>query len=82
MEETQSEHCADPNDLASRTEIAFTTEAIAEVRARLAPQHHVDFDGTHCLDCGTPIPRQRLATGRIRCAPCETVVEQIRKRYR
>lgn len=82
MDETLNEHCADPSDLATRTEASFTSDAIADVRARLAPQHHPDFDGKHCLDCETPMPRQRLATGRIRCAPCETVVEQIRKRYR
>ena len=53
---------------------------LSNARKALAPQHSDDFDGVHCIDCGTNIPEIRLLSRRIRCTECETIVEKKAKR--
>ncbi len=70
------EHLAADEDRAARNELRGIESALSLHRARaaqaLAPQSHPQFDGENCLDCGDPIPLQRLAMRRIRCTACET----------
>lgn len=49
---------------------------LANARRALAPQHHEDFDGIHCLDCPEVMPQLRLDACRIRCTTCETRKEK------
>lgn len=53
---------------------------VTNARNALAPQHHEDFDGVHCIDCAAQIPQVRLDAKRIRCTYCESVVEKKAKR--
>ncbi len=56
--------------------------ALEAVRARTAPEKHPDFDGENCLVCSLPVPKQRLAMGRIRCVNCQAAVERKSQLYR
>jgi len=49
--------------------------ALKNVRARVQPESHPDFDGAHCVECGNDMPPERLAWGRVRCTPCQHVLE-------
>ena len=73
------ERLSDPNDQGTRQELIHNTESLRKARMAMAPQYHPDFDGEHCVDCGSDIPEGRLAMSRIRCVPCETVVERLGK---
>lgn len=67
-------------EIASNTTERLHAEGVAMVQLRLAPQHHPDFDGAHCLDCETPLPALRLEMGRIRCVECQTSLDARLKR--
>ena len=49
--------------------------------AKVQPEQHPDFDGTHCVepDCGIPIPAARLKLGKVRCVDCQQRLEHRRK---
>jgi RNA polymerase-binding transcription factor DksA len=66
----------DDYDVASEVELAQREKAIAETRARNAPETHPDFDGTHCVDCDDEIPEQRLFLGKVRCVVCQGRLER------
>lgn len=78
---TDNERVSDPSDIATLFEMGATENAVQEVRAALAPEVHPDFDGENCVECGDPIPTQRLAMGRVRCTGCQGVIELRRKQY-
>ena len=71
----------DEGDQAALFQMNENAKAIAETRARLAPEQHPDFDGESCVDCGDDIPKERLAMGRIRCVHCQTIKERNKKLY-
>lgn len=76
------ESCPDPSDQATKLEFQHNADSLAAIRRANAPQSHPDFDGVHCLDCDTEIPRERLAAGRIRCTDCQSIIEQQNARRR
>ena len=48
------------------------------------PESHPDFDGKHCIECDTEIPKARLALHKVRCVDCQSEVEkkgQLLNRY-
>lgn len=65
----------DEADQASMLQIAENAQAIAKVKARLAPEKHPDFDGKNCVVCGEKIPRIRLDMGKVRCVHCQSALE-------
>lgn len=68
----------DHADIAGTAVEACLADAEARARGRSSPEHHPDFDGTHCVepDCGIAIPEARLALQRIRCVTCQSLIEQ------
>ncbi len=66
---------ADPCDIAGETIEACQAEAERRARGKSAPETHPDFDGVHCLDCDDEIPAARLKLGKIRCVPCQSLLE-------
>ncbi len=48
--------------------------SLREFRAK-QPHAPLEFDGTHCTDCGEPIEPQRLALGFWRCIECALKLE-------
>lgn len=56
-------------------------QALAKIKAKLAPETHPDFDGKHCVDCSDLIPKARLKMGKIRCVHCQSVLETRSKLY-
>ena len=72
------EKSADENDMASDMEEAFRERAIEIVQLNLK-QHHPDFDGVNCLDCGETMIELRLTMGRIRCVYCQGIEERKQK---
>ena len=75
------ERYADPLDEASALSAALTEGAIATARRANKQEHHPDFDGETCVECGSDIPIARLAMGRVRCTRCQTTIEHKRKQY-
>lgn len=71
----------DEGDQAALFQMNENAKAIAETRARLAPEKHPDFDGETCIECGEDIPKQRLAMGRIRCVHCQEIIERNKRLY-
>lgn len=72
------EKSADETDMASDMEEAFREKAIEQVQSHLR-QHHPDFDGVTCLDCGEDMIELRLQMGRIRCVYCQNILERKQK---
>ena len=62
-------------DAAQEQQDKNNREALAAVQARVLPESDPDFDGKHCIDGGEPIPKARLALGKIRCVKCQEAVE-------
>ncbi len=58
----------------------INASGLERVRRLLAPESHPDFDGKHCIDCDSLLPKQRLQAGRIRCTDCQSLLEQLRRR--
>lgn len=38
-----------------------------------------EWDGVHCWECEEDLPAARVAMGRVRCVPCETLLEKCKK---
>jgi len=67
-----------PFDRAQALEQRQRDQAIAAQRAFARPSGP---SRTHCLDCESPIPEQRRAHGGItRCTPCQSLLEQGKRR--
>jgi len=67
-----------PFDRAQALEQRQRDQAIA---AQLASSRPTGTSRTHCEDCDKPIPEKRQALGGIlRCVPCQTLVEQGKRR--
>lgn len=76
-----AERCADPLDEASALTDTLTRAAIVAASiAACRKEYHVDFDGKHCVECGDPLPTERLTAGRVRCTACQAELEQQSKR--
>lgn len=75
------ERHADLIDEANALASALTDRAIAAARRANAPEHHPDFDGETCVECGEEIPADRLALGKVRCVRCQTTIEHRRKQH-
>ena len=69
------EPAADENDRASRAEYSHNLDSIERIRALVKPESHSDFDGRHCVECSEPIPKPRLALGKVRCVSCQERIE-------
>lgn len=66
---------ADENDRASHAEYSHNLDSIERIRALAKPESHPDFDGRRCVECGEPIPKPRLALGKVRCVSCQERIE-------
>ena len=75
------EPSADENDRASNAEFTHNQDSLERIRALAKPESHPDFDGSHCVDCGDRIPKQRLALGRVRCVACQELLERQSPRH-
>lgn len=71
----------DEADQASMIQMAENEQALAKIKAKLAPETHPDFDGKNCVDCGDKIPKARLLMGKVRCVHCQGAIEARRKFY-
>lgn len=71
----------DEADQASMFQMAENEQALAKVKAKLAPERHPDFDGENCLECGDKIPKARLAMVKIRCVHCQAALEARSRMY-
>jgi phage/conjugal plasmid C-4 type zinc finger TraR family protein len=80
--EREIEQCTDESDRATQVEEAFTDAALEAARERAKPEVHPDFDGVHCVDCDEPIPKPRLAMGKVRCVECQRIREHAARMFR
>ena len=71
----------DEVDIANAYERDLVSKAINEHRTKLLPETDPNFDGENCLDCGSEIPEQRLAMGKIRCVICQDKIEKRKKLF-
>lgn len=62
-------------EMAEALESAQRASAIVAAHNASKPETHPDFDGEHCLDCGSDIPLGRLALGKVRCVLCQAAKE-------
>lgn len=81
-EREEAERFADPIDAGSKTAEEFTADRIEVARRLAGPESHPDFEAPYCLDCGTEIPEQRLALGKIRCVHCQQLKENQSRMFR
>lgn len=72
---------ADEGDRASDLERLANEEGVKKVLKQIEKPPS-DFDGIHCIECGEPIPKPRLATGAFRDIECQQVFEFQRKNHR
>lgn len=72
---------ADDVDIAQGVNEFHQERSLAEVRAKVAPETHPDFDGKHCVECEDDIPPARLALGKVRCVQCQTDKEKHDKMF-
>ncbi len=70
------EPSADENDRASNAEYTHNQDALDRIRALAKPETHPDFDGRHCVECGEPVLKARLALGKVRCVICQARIER------
>lgn len=69
-------------DIASANEYGFTQQAIANQRKYVEESlANPDFDGVHCVDCESEIPKKRLVLRVIRCVDCQNYFEKQQKLY-
>lgn len=84
MEIEEKENLTDPLDVASRVSEQINNEAIEAQRYRCRPEQVQNPDGswpvTECADCGDDLGH-RMAMGKVRCVPCQEVLEKLRTRY-
>ena len=67
-------------EIAERLEQAQRDSGLARARLHTAPQQHPDFDGENCVRCDTPIPPGRLAMRKVRCVPCQEIMDRNHRR--
>jgi RNA polymerase-binding transcription factor DksA len=72
----------DEAEIASALEAGFIAQALEHHRAKVAPEKHPDFDGSHCVDCDVEIPIERLNLGKVRCVDCQVALEKLNRTYR
>lgn len=82
MNSERPEKHADRLDLAAEIQDDFNARGVAAASAAAAPESHPDFDGKHCLDCATIIPKARRDLGKIRCIGCQEALELTQRGYR
>jgi RNA polymerase-binding transcription factor DksA len=70
---------ADHADIAGETIEACQKDALLRQAAKLAPQFDSRFNGKDCIDCDDELPAERLAMQRVRCAPCQEIVDKRMK---
>lgn len=75
------ERANDPIDHANDVCELLLEAAISRQQDTLAPETHPDFDGENCVACGDEMPKERLAMQRIRCRPCQEVLEHQKRQY-
>lgn len=73
---------ADDGEAASALEFAFNQEALRHTLARIRRGVDPSFDGVHCIDCESPIPKDRVALGKDRCVPCQELIDRDQRRRR
>lgn len=67
-------------EMAERLAETQRQSALDAAARSVAPELHPDFNGTDCVECDAEIPAARLATGKVRCVPCQTRLEALRGR--
>lgn len=69
---------ADEADIAN--ELIEERLAREETRARkaAAPEFDMNFDGVHCVECGSSVEAARLALKKVRCIECQRDFEKVR----
>ena len=71
---------ADDLDRAADLTRKLEDAAVAAIRHQVKPQQVQNPDGswpiTDCEDCGEDLAPERLASGRIRCVYCQTLLER------
>lgn len=82
MTREQLERCPDALEAAADAQDKFNNRGIVLAQDALAPQTDPSFDGKHCIECPSLIPKARRDTGRIRCVICETQREKKAKVFR
>jgi len=75
-ESTSLTEVYDECEIASAYEMEFTQRAIERLQNQMKPETSIDFDGKHCIECESEIPKGRLAMKKIRCVDCQTVLEK------
>ena len=70
---------ADIADLANDRAELILQHALARAVGKSAPESHPAFDGAGCVDCAEAIPPARLALGKVRCVPCQELLERARR---
>lgn len=65
-------------EMAERLEEAQRECAIRAAGLRAGRESHPGFDGLHCVGptCGEPILQARLDMGKVRCVPCQQLLEK------
>jgi RNA polymerase-binding transcription factor DksA len=67
-------------EMAQKLEESERESGVQRIRDKARQREsHPDFDGEHCIDCEDDIPAERLAMGKIRCVPCQLVLERVRR---
>lgn len=73
---------SDVLDEAAELAAALTESAVAAVRRAALPEHHPSFDGLNCIECEDEIPKERLALKKIRCIPCQEILDKLQNTRR
>ena len=64
-------------EMAEKLQNSLVEEKIKQASARQCDRIEFrDWDGEHCFDCGEPYHKDRVEAGRVRCVPCQEVVER------
>jgi RNA polymerase-binding transcription factor DksA len=72
---------ADLTDHAQDVSELFLEASLSQVPDPNVPETHPDFDGENCVSCGDPIPKARLALGKVRDVKCQQAVEAKAKLF-
>lgn len=81
-ERMNGERLTDESDMASRAEARAIMDALDGHRERANVKLDPDFDGVHCVECGSEIPKARLVAIRTDlCIECKTNSDIRKKQY-
>ena len=69
---------ADNLDKAAELQQLMNDAGIEDIRRKVLPETHPDFDGLNCVECGNEIASGRLALLKVRCIQCQTLLERSR----